>query len=109
MKRYIGLFITMIFLCISVVFAKEIKINKVRVFKNCYVSYIDEKKLFIKGKKYILSPDLTIIDSQGLKIDKKTIAGVGFISKADVIIKKIRVRDRIINQVLKIVILEMNQ
>jgi len=109
MKKYIGLPIIIVLLCISVVYANQIKNNKIRVFKNYYVSYIDEEKLFVDGKEYILSPDLIITENQGLKIDKKTIAGVGFISKANVTIRSVRVGDKIVNEVVKIVILEMEQ
>jgi hypothetical protein len=109
MRKYIGLFIAIGFLCISVVYANQIKNNKIRVFENCYVSYIDEEKLFIDGEEYILSPDLIITENQDCKIDKKTIAGVGFISKADVTIREVRIGDKVVNEVVEIVILEMQQ
>ena len=109
MKRCIGLFMIMIFLFISIVYAIQIKNNKIRVFENCYVSYIDEEKLFIDGEEYILSPDLIITENQGCEIDKKTIAVVGFISKADVTVREVRIGDKVVNEVVKIVILEMQQ
>ena len=113
-KRYISLLgvligLVMFFANTHLGFAGQITISNTKVIKNCYVSYIDEEKLFIDGEKYILSPDLIITENQGYKIDKKTIAGVGFISKANVTIKKVRVGDKVVNEVVKIVILEMQQ
>ncbi|OGP52544.1 MAG: hypothetical protein A2Y65_02320 [Deltaproteobacteria bacterium RBG_13_52_11] len=140
--------LTLLFL-IEIGFAQPVKYEPVlndttklvKVIKDCYVPYIDTKKLYavvetspasspaetdrtgktqsiIKGKpgsvndqtqtiqqthQYPLSPEVEVRENgkKGLRLDIKTIAGVGFITKADIYIVN--------NEVVKIIIVDMQQ
>ena len=77
----------------------------VRVIKDCYVPYINTKRLFADAERqeYPISPDVEVRENgkKGLRLNIKTIAGVGFITKAEIYIMK--------NQVVKIVIIDLQQ
>jgi hypothetical protein len=77
----------------------------VKVIKDCYVPYINTKRLYADSehREYPISSEVEVRENgkKGLRLDIKTIAGVGFITKADLYILK--------DEVVKIVIVDLQQ
>ena len=77
----------------------------VKVIKDCYVPYINTKRLYADAehREYTISPDVEVRENgkKGIQLNIKTIAGVGYITKADIYILK--------NQVVKIIIIDLQQ
>jgi hypothetical protein len=75
----------------------------VKVIKDCYVPYLNKKRLFADGQEWPISPEVEVRENgkKGARLNIKTLAAVGFITKADIYIMK--------NEVVKIIILDMQQ
>lgn len=80
-------------------------IKLVKVIKDCYVPYINTKRLYADSERreYPISSEVEVRENgkKGLRLDIKTIAGVGYITKADIYILN--------NEVVKIIIVDLQQ
>ena len=62
-----------------------------RLFKAVNIPYVGRDKIYVGHWRFTLAKDIKVVDTSGHEIGVESILGVGYVSRADVLVKNGRV------------------